>query len=240
MVSASQDVREGSMNNGHSPNEGEQVLLNEIVHRIETNRNVIIMVLGPTGEGKSYVQLRIGELVNKHFQTMSYLSFDPWHALKIGAKLLKAEVLNWDDIGATGMAARDAATVANKVMSYFLESFRYLQAVLTVSVPSLMMADITYRRLTHYVIVMMGIDYEAEQSLGMIHKWAYNPLNDVMMAMPLTYVDGNGYPVKVKGIWFDRPDEQVEKAYEKKKRLALDVRWKGLLDKIPAPRKIAS
>lgn len=218
------------------PNEGEQVILDEITFRIDTNRNAIVMVVGPPGEGKSYVQLRISELVCSHYDTDMILTFDPWTTLENGARMNRGECLSWDDIGATGSAARDASTVANKVLSYWIESFRYLNTVFLVSVPSVMMADITYRRLCHYVINMRGVDYQEEQSLGLVSRLDTDPVTDEVKLIELTYDDAQGYPVILEGNWYELPDAELREFYEGEKKKALDARWSELLARRPVPK----
>jgi len=57
--------------------------LDDIKTRLNNNRSAIIIVVGPPGEGKTYLAIRLGEMLDKNFDITRQMCFTRIHILKI-------------------------------------------------------------------------------------------------------------------------------------------------------------
>ncbi len=203
-------------------NEGETLIIQRFKDRIEANRNNIIVMVGETGLSKSYSSLRLGELMHPD----PFITLDPKVVLKEGPKQSKGEVMIYDDIGST-LGARDSSMIINRVISYYVESFRFLNTTLIISAPNIAQIDVNMRRLLHLVFEMIQIDYIMEKALADLWTYYIDPVTDIPEKKHPTYWGEDG-PMEVIGIGIERPSKPLELSYEEIKKASIDRRWKEL------------
>lgn len=126
------------------------------------NRNVILIVIGNPGTGKSYIALRIAEALDPTFSHITlrdrlvttpreFLSLPDRHDLNKGYSII------FDEAGA-GMSAREWAKIDNKAMTKYLQTFRYRNLITIFTVPFLSFTDVNVRKLVSYIIETKEID----------------------------------------------------------------------------------
>ncbi len=203
-------------------NEGETLIIQRFKDRIEANRNNIVLFVGETGLSKSLSSLRLGELMHKD----PFITLDPKVVLREGPNQSKGEVMVYDDIGST-LGARDSSMIINRVISYYVESFRFLNTTLIISAPNIGMIDINLRRLIHLVFEMIQIDYINEKALANLWTYYIDPVTDIPEKKHPTYWGEDG-PMEVVGIGIERPNRKLELRYEEIKKTSIDRRWDEL------------
>ena len=204
-------------------NEGD-VLYKYHQARFNTNKNVLGVILGPTGSGKSYTALRICEIdykkrFNKPFP-IENVTFSIGETIKriqeIQKSGRKGELIMPDDIGAAGYGALEFQSKTSKMFSYILQAFRSLNIGLMMTLPVLTMLNKSGRQLIHYQLVTDGIDYELKMSRV---KPYFHQLNQSSGKSYWKYpkVSVAGHVRTVKRLWYGLPSKELRDAYEDKK-----------------------
>lgn len=207
------------------PNDGEQLIIDRFKERIDSNLNNIITFVGQTGMSKSLSSVRIGELLTPE----PFITLDPRVVLVEGPKQKRGEVMIFDDVGTT-LGARDSSMIINRVIGYFLESFRFLNTTLIVSAPDIAMVDVNLRRLIHLVFEMITIDYEQEKALAHIYKYYTDPVTGISEKIhPVIW--GESGPFELVGIGIERPSKKNEANYERIKATSMKNRWSELAER---------
>jgi len=188
---------------------------------IRNNKNVMGAELGPTGSGKSYRDLRKGELWYKyHFKELfptENICFGVGAAMKLLAagKLRKGEIIIFEEAG-TNLGSLDFQQRVAKMMTYVLQSFRSMNIGIFFNLPFLSMLNKTARMLLHYSFESAGIDYGTKMNKC---KPKFHQVNQdtgkVYKKYPIVKVSGS--TKKVKRFSFSIPSAYLIEAYEKKK-----------------------
>jgi DNA replication protein DnaC len=137
-----------------------------ILDRVKNkNKNFVMVLVGPTGSGKSYSALRIGEGLDPKFNIDS-VCFKAVHFMSKVNELierskkgedLKGRVLLWDEFGVEHNS-REFMSLTNRVINYFFQTSRHLNLIVLLSVPVLSFIDSATRKLIHCTAEMRGID----------------------------------------------------------------------------------
>ena len=218
---------------------GTQILTKHIMHRLRNGKNALICIVGSTGSGKSYAGLALMDVFNRLRDGVSQdpkmdvdnVLFKPKKVLeKINNPDLKKYVfVEWDEAG-VGMSHKTYQTVANRVLSYLLQTFRNMQLVFVFTVPSMSFIDSSCRKLFHYLIEVRYIDKRNNTCILKPLQIQYNVRMDKIYYHKIKYVI-KGRTYKVHNAGLKKPREEVIKLYENKKwkftkELNLDIEAK--------------
>lgn len=153
----------------------------DMVHK--KNRNCLIVIVGDTGKGKSYVALRIAHALDPEGFNENTIRervvAEPKQfidlVVKKKDKLNNGSVIVFDEAG-TGMAARQWHSANNQAIDYILQTFRYQQLIVIFTVPNLSFIDTHARRLFHYYVEALDIDKKNNLNICKIFKLSYNKM----------------------------------------------------------------
>jgi len=141
-----------------------KVLNNYLYNRlVRKNQNVLIAVTGPTGSGKSYASLKIGEQwYNYHFKEefpIRNCCFSVEEVIKLlnSGELRRGEVIIMEE-GGVNLGNLDFQSKISKLFTYVLQSFRSMNIGLIINLPVLTMLNKSARLLIHANFITMGID----------------------------------------------------------------------------------
>lgn len=143
--------------------EGE--IINGILHTrvVKNNKNMLIVVTGPTGSGKSFVCLRVAELwyrkrFKKEFPKENIcFSLDEIMSRLATGNLVSGDMLILEEAG-TSMGNMDFQNKASKMFNYILQTFRSRNIIVLMNLPYFTMLNKTTRMLLHMRWEMMSID----------------------------------------------------------------------------------
>lgn len=140
------------------------------------NRNLLIVICGETGSGKSYSALTIAKLINPKFDVKKHVVFNVEQFMKIlnSGKLRKGYVIIWDEAG-VGVPAKEWYTISNKAIGYVMQTFRHMNLCVIFTTPTFEYIDKTIRVLFHVLIETIRIDYENEVVKCKVKQNKYNP-----------------------------------------------------------------
>lgn len=124
-------------------------------NRINKNKNCIIVIVGETGGGKSYSALRLGEVLDPKFD-INRVAFNAEEFLRLLEKskkeLPRGSVILFDESG-VAFQARNFMSLINKSLSYALQTCRFKNHIIILTVPDMKFIDSQGRRLIHMFLV---------------------------------------------------------------------------------------
>ena len=137
-----------------------------IISRIKKNKNVLILVVGDTGSGKSWSCVSAAETLDPLFKPnnacfgnlLNLLTAMDQHIIKRG------QCAVFEEFG-TQMSSRQSLTKENVGYSKILQTFRHEGFICFFNVPDLSFVDTHARRLFHALWIMDGIDESKSQGL---------------------------------------------------------------------------
>jgi len=150
----------------HSPTfpEGE-IFLRYINNRFNRNKNFIGVTTGPTGSGKSYLDLRKAELQHRRkfkedfpIKNCCFSVSELMERISSG-ELRAGEILILEEAG-VNIGSGDWQNKIVKMFNYILQSFRSMNVGIFLNLPVLSMMSKQARQLTHMHMETVGIDFE--------------------------------------------------------------------------------
>lgn len=212
-----------------------------ILDLIRNNRNWFGGICGETGTGKSYASLRIGEMVDRRFDSEK-VAFNVIELLQLIDSVNAKDLIIFDE--AEAWNARRAMKAENVVMGEIMAMLRYTQINIACTMPDLEMIDLNARRLMHdylrtqYIQRDRAIEWKKDKSAvdWYVIKKSKIPLNDksnLFFVRPIIeYVDHiNNVRRKEKcgTVYLNAPDPTLLEEYEKRKDNNYKVKLKDVL-----------
>ncbi len=210
-----------------------------ILGLLRNNRNWFGGICGETGTGKSYVCLRLGEMIDPKFDS-DKVAFNVIELLElidcVGAK----ELILFDE--AEAWNARRAMKTENVVMGEIMSMLRFTQINIGCTMPDLEMIDVNARRLMHdylrtqYIERDRTLEWKKDKSAVDWYqiKKSKIPLNDkssMYFARPVVeyadYVNNVKRREKCGTVYFNAPDPTLLEEYEKRKSGKFKVKIRG-------------
>lgn len=188
------------------------------------NKNLLIIICGSTGSGKSFCGLTIAKMINPNFDVDKHVVFrvESFMELLNSGTLKRGSVVVWDEAG-VGIPAREWYSISNKAINYVLQTFRHLNLCVIFTTPSFDYVDKQTRLLFHVYIETVRIDYENKMVEVKVMENQFNP------AMGKEYKKYFWIAGKKKERFhIGKPTKLMVKKYEKlkkvfSKQLRLDV-----------------
>jgi ABC-type dipeptide/oligopeptide/nickel transport system ATPase component len=149
-------------------------VLRMITQRIKTNKNWMVLIQGETGCGKSYVALRLGEIIDKNF-SINNVVFTPqeFSSLLASGNLKAGSVVIFDEAG-VGMSSKEWATRSNKLISNITQTFRTNRLVVIFTLPSGKFLDSSIKYVFHALIEPLGVQEGTNQNAFKLLKIEQN------------------------------------------------------------------
>jgi len=178
--------------------------LDAVKSRLKKGKNIIIIIHGETGEGKSYLAMKMCEKADKHFSVKNIIFWDNLNEfIHLLGTLPEESWILIDDAGAL-LDAREFMTIINKMISYVLEMFRMKKICVIFTAPNRMMIDKNARRVAHYLI------FQKDRGYAAVYRQKMNFRGDIYPRF-LFHFDGVQLPSKA-----------LIEAYEKKKVISFN------------------
>lgn len=130
--------------------------------------------------------------------------------LPTGSFILADEIGSW-------MPARDYMTLANKLLSLVLQTFRYKRIGVIWTIPQNRQADINVRTMSDVIIETLKIHKKIQMVETKFKYVETDPITgDVFRKFPVVSNDA-GASNTITRVFFDRPEKELEKLYLEKK-----------------------
>lgn len=193
-------------------------VLRMITQRIKTNKNYMMLAQGETGCGKSYIALRLGELIDKNF-SLNNVVFTPqqFSELLTGGTLKAGSVVIFDEAG-VGMSSKEWATRSNKLISNITQTFRTNRLIVIFTLPSGRYLDSSIRNIFHALIEPLGVQPGTSKNAFKLLKIEQNYRQNKTYYPYYRFKDEKtGRFFKYAIIRIGKPTEALCEAYEKKR-----------------------
>jgi hypothetical protein len=177
--------------------------------RMGSKRNFLIAIVGETGSGKSYMGLRIGEVLDPNGDfDVSHVVFTADEFFDCLGRLKNNCFIMFDEAGVS-FSHREFMSMVNKMLGFVFQTFRYKFINVIFTLPSLGYMDYVGRGLLHCVIRMIdrgkGVVYRVQKD--MLGRRIYYPKIGVLEA----------------GL----PSKRLIDDYEVKKAKIMDMRYES-------------
>lgn len=185
--------------------------------RLARNQNVLAVITGQTGTGKSLTALEFARLIDPTFDA-SQVVFTVKEFLELLNILKRGQVIIFDEAG-VDLDSRRSSSKRNVFFSNILKTFRYLQIPTIFTLPNLAMLDKNARRLFHYWIKTRSINYKSQVCWTSFYQIsAEDDWNDIVQRSLIRVRDPTTHEKrKITRVGFRKPPEGLVKAYEIKK-----------------------
>jgi len=206
--------------------------------RINANKNLIMVLTGPTGSGKSWSALRLGydlsQIFGRPFSADNVAFQFREFIHKINSDLMKGRgnCLLFDEVGATGGggSSREWQSRANKMFFGFLQTARARNDILILTVPDFSFLDLGARKLCHIHMLTAGIDrdlgvcklkpfqIQVNQRSGKIYEKYIRVLHPEYGRVPFVQ------------LLVKKPPKEIKNAYEYRKEGFMQELYRGFED----------
>jgi hypothetical protein len=185
--------------------------------RLARNQNLLCVITGQTGTGKSLSALEFARLIDPTF-TPAQVVFTVEEFLTIMEVLGPGKVIIFDEAG-VDLDARRSSSKKNVFFSNILKTFRYLQIPTIFTLPNLAMLDKNARRLFHLWIKTREIDYRNNICWASYYIIsAEDDWNDIVTrALPRVHDPVTHEKRKITRVGFRKPPNSLLIPYEARK-----------------------
>lgn len=187
------------------------------------NKNVILFVVGPTGSGKSWASLRIGECLDPNF-TIENVCFGVRELIEKSQDAKKGTCLVFDEAGIDA-SNRSSMTKLNKAVSSLAQTFRHRNTFNILTLPVASMTDVHLRVLAHYV--METINITNNQCITKFKYIQVNPLTSTIYRKYLFDTPGT----QITRVKVNKPSQHLIDPYEARKAEFTSKLYNSLMSK---------
>ena len=215
------------------------VMLNWTRKRIENNKNVILIINGETGSGKTYAGLSYAVECAKMFGTNFTIKNNvDFNFIKLLEKMEYIEdnkkpgtVFFFEEVGAVGSGAgsKQWQTKANQFFSSFAQTSRHLRQIFIMTCPSFTNLQKDTRELCHMQWEMQGINMSNKYSYVKARRIQVNRTSGKMYMKYLRF-NNQGGRFTLKRLDMHLPPPDIANDYEKAKNIFTSALNKKIID----------
>jgi len=202
---------------------------------------------GMPGSGKSWSMLELCTLLDETFD-ITRVAFSPAQFTKLASSNLKrGSAILMDDSGLM-MGSRDSMSRSSRELSKTLQSIRYKNYFLILTLPAFEFLDKSARMLSNAYMEILRIDFDKRQAISKFQRVQTNAkTGKYYFHRPQILVQTvlrNGMVLqsqaKQNSIYFEEPNKELRTQYEKLRKEYMDKRTAQsavLLEDLEAPKK---
>lgn len=162
--------------------------------------------------------MRFAQLLDPFF-TIDNVVFTPKQFMDlITDGMKKGSIIIFDEAG-VGMPSREWYSLSNKMLSYVLQTFRFMNLGVIFTTPSIGFIDAQARRLFHMFVQTEKVDRRKKRVRARIKEMQHNPQMDKIYYKNPRKHKLDTETEAISNIWIAKPSEKLVKAYEKKKEI---------------------
>lgn len=212
------------------------VLCKWFASRFNSNKNILMAIVGGTGSGKSYATIRIEEKwyqykFKKPFpvENICFSIKEAMDRIQTG-NLKRGEIIVIEEAG----VLMNSLEFQNRIQRFFgwvLQSFRCKNIGIIFNLPSLNMLNKTARILLHAIFLTESVNTKTQESILKCFYMDTNYITGEQQPRYFKHVH-NKHLVRVKKMRFFIPSADILSAYEKKKSDFVDKTGTHLMQEI--------
>ena len=202
-----------------------------IKNRIKRNKNFMGFCSGPTGSGKSWSCLSIGESIDPNFSIDNVVfSGTELMSLVNSGKLAVGSCIIFEE-GGVALSNRSWQSVTNKMLNYLIQTWRHLNFVFLMNSPYMDFVDVSTRKLFHAEFETLSIDKKNRVCKIKPRHVQYNGRLSKFYYKQLMVIKSEGV-VPVYAWNVPAPSKELIKAYEIKKTVYTTALNKRIYDEL--------
>lgn len=182
-------------------------LMSDRVH--VKNKNMILIVVGETGSGKSWAAVHIAEMLDPSF-SIDNVIFDVESFIHATQAASKGAAIVFDEAG-IGASNRSAMSKVNRAVSALAQSFRHRNTFNILTLPTYTMTDVHLRQLAHFQIETIRV--VGDRCLTKFKEIQNNPGSGRVYRKYVKVKDDT----VITRLYVNKPSERLIAPYEKKK-----------------------
>lgn len=186
--------------------------------RAEKNKNTLIITTGKPGTGKSWGMLSCCLAADPDF-TPEQIVFDNLSFAKLlqNPNMKKNSTILFEEVGVT-LSSRDSMSKTSRLLNNLFQTFRYRNYHVFMTTPTFMGLDKGIRRLVHFHIRMIDINYQEKASYADIKYVEHSDLNDKTYRHNLMLANAANEIVNKGVLKIPTPPKEWVKIYEERKK----------------------
>lgn len=205
-------------------------LIPYIERRLKRRQNVIILIVGQTGSGKSLSAISIALKLDPEFTVEKRVVFSTHEFIKTmnSPEMHIGSVLIYDDAG-IGINARDWQQNTAKLFGKITQSFRYKQLITIITVPKMSFIEKQSRNLVHLLLKGTSTQglfkpfYLIDNPFDPDKAWTKYPV--------ITFSRrGRRKEVQITRVKFPMPPKDIVEEYETKKEKFMEAEYQKMQD----------
>lgn len=190
-----------------------------IKKRLKNNLNFIALFSGSSGIGKTFAGLRTLYELDPTFDPEKQITFSFRETLNLANsewfKKKKIKTILWDE-PQVDISNRTWQSLTNKMMNYFLSTFRHQNIVLIFCCPYKDFLDASSMKMLHCIFECQGVNRKKELSLVKPLLQQYNPAYKKFYQHPL-YVIKNKKAIPLRQWFIPKPPQHLIDVFERRK-----------------------
>lgn len=187
--------------------------------RIDDNKNFIMIISGPTGSGKTWAGLSLGELSDPDF-SIDNVVFKGTELMKLinSGELKSGSVILWDEAG-IDLSSRSWQSMMNKMLNFLLQTFRHKNFILIMTAPYGDFIDSSSRKLFHAEFETQSINKSLKTCTTKPKLLQYNSQMKKWYTHYLKVIKKDIGTIKITRWAIPKPSNELIKVYEQKKTI---------------------
>jgi len=197
------------------------------------NNNYQLIIVGPTGSGKSWSALTLASAVDPDFTT-DHVAFSPQEFIDITKDTNPGQAIVFDEAG-VGIGNRDWYKKVNKKMMKIMQTIRHENQFILFTTPDTSFVDKQARSLFDSYMEMVSLNPQKKEAIAKIQRMQMNPKTGKIYYKNLRFDNLNtGFREKISKYKMKPPTQDLTKPYEKRadkfKRRLKDEGVKNVMD----------
>lgn len=190
------------------------VILDYILRRIRKGLGLNAIIIGPPGIGKSYVCMRLGELVhnalfNERFDVKTHVVYDLPSAFRFARNVTrKGEVLVIEEVSVMASSRRSMSN-QNIGLNMILDTVRKKQIILIMNAPLIKAVDRHIQRMSHMLVECLRIN--RREKLATVKAFTLTSSQDTGKVYKHRFKNGGR---EVHRSYFSKPSAEICNDYE--------------------------
>lgn len=195
------------------PNDSCDIIARMARKRInEDDRNYMVVMVGPTGSGKSAQAVELARRIDPSFEENPRVVFTPKQFMETIQTMRKGQAIIFDEAG-VGISSRDWQKIQVKLIGFVAQLFRHLNLCVIFTVPSINFIDKQVKILMHGIIETKTIDRVHSVGVSKYFVIRHNPVYDYTNLEPFILHQDDGNHYKVDPLYIPHPPADVWNKY---------------------------
>jgi energy-coupling factor transporter ATP-binding protein EcfA2 len=174
----------------------------------EEDRNYMVVMVGPTGSGKSAQAVEMARRIDPSFEANPRVVFTPRQFMETIRTMKPGQAIIFDEAG-VGISSKEWMKVQVKLIGFVAQLFRHLNLCVIFTVPSINFIEKQVKILMHGIIETKTIDRANKVGVSKYFVIKHNPVYDFTELEPFILFESQGKHTKVDPLYIPHPPAEL-------------------------------